>query len=77
VIRGGYTDFSPSGDSHLRAPTIQYRDAAHQHAVVPDPDGAWTILVTGPKVRNWGFWVKGKFRKANKYFATYGHHPCD
>jgi hypothetical protein len=77
VLWGGYTDSSPDGDEHLKAPATRYRPATHQHTVFPDPGGCWTIIVTGPKVRNWGFWVKGKFVKMNKYFLTYGHHPCD
>lgn len=77
VLRGGYRDSSPQGDQHLRAPAIQYRSAEHQHTVFPDKGGAWTLVFTGPKVRPWGFWVAGKFRKANKYFASHGHHPCD
>jgi len=77
VLKGGYTDASPDGDQHLRAPAIARRSALHQHTVYPDPGGAWTIIVTGPKIRRWGFWVKGKFVKMNKYFLTYGHHPCD
>ena len=77
VFRGGYTDRSPVGDEHIRAPAIRYRSALHRHTVVPDHDGAWTILITGKKTRAWGFWLNGKFRKANKWFATYGHHPCD
>lgn len=77
VLKGGYTDLSPNGDSHLKAPAIQYRDATHQHTVVPDLGGAWTVIVTGPKIRNWGFWVNGKFRSHIKYFWKFGHHPCD
>lgn len=77
VLRGGYTDLSPSGDEHLRAPAIRYRPATHQHTVVPDNNDCWTVIVTGPRVRPWGFWVNGKFKKANKYFLTFGHHPCN
>jgi hypothetical protein len=77
VLKGGYTDASPSGDEHLKAPAIRYRDAEHQHTVFPDEGGAWTVIITGPKIRKWGFWVNGKFVKMNKYFLTYGHHPCD
>jgi hypothetical protein len=77
VFKGGYTDKSPDGEHHLRAPYIQHRSATHQHTVYPDADGAWTFLVTGPKTRNWGFWLDGKFRKANKWFLTFGHHPCE
>lgn len=77
VLAGGYTDRSPEGDDHLRRGSIRHRPAEHQHTVVPDQGGAWTLVITGPKIRDWGFWVLGKFRKANKYFAKHGHHPCD
>jgi len=91
VLRGGYTDAGECPltclnrlaprcvvhDEHLRAPAVRYRDASHKHTVFPDEGGAWTIIVTGPKVRQWGFWVKDKFVKANKYFLSHGHHPCD
>ena len=77
VLKGGYLDASPSGDVHLKAPATRKVQAEHQHTVYPDAGGAWTIIVTGRKTRNWGFWVKGKFKKANKYFLTYGHHPCN
>lgn len=77
VLRGGYTDVSPGGDEHLRAGSVRYRPALHRHTVVPDKGGAWTVIVTGPKSRSWGFWREGKFYKANKWFARFGHHPCD
>jgi hypothetical protein len=77
VLRGGYTDRNPGGDDHLRAPAVRFRPALHRHTVVPDADGAWTVLLTGPIVRPWGFWKDGaKFVKANKWFASRGHHPC-
>lgn len=76
VIKGGYVDKNPNGDEHLHAPAIKFRPALHRHTVVPDPGGAVTLLITGPKIRSWGFWFNGKFRKANKWFAGHGHHPC-
>lgn len=78
VLRGGYTDRSPAGDEHLRAGAVRRRAATHRHTVVPDPGGAWTLVLTGPRRRAWGFWADGiKFVKANKWFASRGHHPCD
>lgn len=77
VLKGGYTDTSPDGDERLKAPTWQYRPSTHQHTVYPDKGGAWTLVFTGPKIRPWGFWVAGKFKKANKYFLEHGHHPCN
>ena len=77
VVSGGYTDRNPAGNDHLGRFSVRFRKAHHRHTVIPDDGGAWTILVTGPVSRSWGFWLNGKFRKANKYFLTYGHHPCN
>jgi hypothetical protein len=78
VVRGGYIDYHPGGFDMLWAPAVRFRPALHRHTVIPHPvTGAWTILLTGPIVRPWGFWQDGtRFVKANKWFLTKGHHPC-
>jgi hypothetical protein len=84
VLKGGYVDASPSGNEHLGQWQRRRRGAEHQHTVYPDPGGAWTLVVTGPRRRSWGFWlheisgnIRGiRFIKANKWFASRGHHPC-
>lgn len=79
VLKGGYLDVSPTGADYLRAPAVRWRPAEHRHTVYPNPHGgAWTIVATGKRRRTWGFWEAGvKFIKANKWFASRGHHPCD
>lgn len=84
ILRGGYTEMVPSerGDGSvtlkwLKAPSVHYRPADYQHMVFPNEGSVWTVIVTGPRVRHWGFWVKGKFVKSYKYFYRFGHHPCD
>lgn len=82
VLKGEYVDDSPAGPELLKAPCVRRRPAEHRHTVYPGFDGCWTVIVTGPKVRTWGFWTltalgKEKFVKANKWFASRGHHPCD
>jgi hypothetical protein len=77
VLRGGYVDVGPEGQRRLWAPTFAFYRAEHQHSVVVNPGGAWTLLITGPERRPWGFWMNGKFRKRNKYFHMMGHHPCE
>jgi hypothetical protein len=73
----GETPLSPYRSEHLKAPAIRFRPALHRHTVVPDPGGAWTVMLTGRRTRTWGFWPGGvKFVKANKWFLTRGHHPC-
>lgn len=74
ILKGGYTDISPSGNDVVKAGNIRYRKATHQHSVKVNPSGCWTLMLTGPEFRKWGFWVDGKFRKRNKYFFEHGHH---
>lgn len=76
VVRGGYEDRNPGGTDRLRAGSVRFRRALHRHTVVPAGSGAWTVMVTGKRTRSWGFWLNGKFYKANKWFLARGHHPC-
>lgn len=57
------------------APSVAYRPATHRHCVClewtvkRDENGnflliykpCWTIIITGPKVREWGFWCPKGF----------------
>ncbi len=79
---GGYTGEPPT-DTPRRWLRLDRFKAEHRHSVVVGPKGAWTLLLTGPIRREWGFWVPrlgGKlqglvrFRHRNKYFHTFGHH---
>ncbi len=70
---GRYVDLSEGGEDVVTPGSIRFRRAEHRHSVrVERP--AWTILITGPESRIWGFWVQGRFRKRNKYFFEHGHH---
>lgn len=77
VLKGGYTDRSNEGLDVLRAGSVRLRAADYAHAVTEVRRGTITLLITGPSTRRWGFWVKGKLIKRDKYFAVHGHHPCD
>ena len=77
VIWGGYTDKNPDGETYRNRWSLKFFPAKHQHTVQVDPGGAWTIMVTGREKRIWGFWVDGKFKKRNRYFFDYKHHPCE
>ena len=77
VLRGGYDDHHDNGLDVVKAPCIRFRAAEHRHIVKVHPGGCWTFIVTGPKIRRWGFWVKGKFLRSFKYFYRFGEHHCD
>lgn len=76
VLRGSYTDVSAEGRDVLTAGSVRYRRADHAHYVEVPPTGAVTIIFTSRVVRNWGFWVKGKFVRPLRFFGKYGHPPC-
>jgi hypothetical protein len=51
----------------VRAFRPHYRPAEFRH-IVDDPAGPiYTIVITGPKKRRWGFWVNGKFVDYHDY----------
>ena len=77
VLRGSYRDISPNKEVNLKALTIAYRKAEHQHKVLLLKKPCYTLLLTGPKRRQFGFWVNGKFKKRNRYFYDFKHHPCE
>lgn len=77
ILKGSYYDVSNDGEELMSPGTIKYRPANHSHYVKVNKGGCWTILVTGRPLRNWGFWVDGKFKRPLKYFHKFGHPPCD
>jgi hypothetical protein len=77
VLKGGYTDISDTGHDHLHVGSSRFRPALHTHTVRVDPGGCWSLLITGRKSRDWGFWVDGKWMRMRRYFRAHGHHPCD
>jgi hypothetical protein len=77
VVRGSYLDRSPAGDVELKAPMIAFRRSGHRHTVQVAAGGCWTVMLAGPEIRRWGFWVRGKFVRRNKFFFRFGPHPCD
>ena len=92
VLRGRYFDATPHWpwqpgeeklagwyEEELKAGSLRYRPADHRHYVRIAPgESCWSLLLTGPHLRPFGFWVrKYKRLKANKYFMSHGHHARD
>ena len=49
---------------------VRFRLALHQHRVVTD--GVWTLVLSGPKVRDWGFYTPDGWLRQRAYFRKYG-----
>lgn len=69
----------------VRAWRFHFRPAHHIHAVATR-EGCWTFIVTGRKLRHWGFWKRSQggyghptlgFFESRKYFGLFGHAPCE
>ncbi len=79
VLKGSYTDVTPDGEEVLKAGRFYFRPAEHRHTVRLKDRECWTLLITGRKVRDWGFYVKGRtaLMRPLRYFSRYGHHQCE
>lgn len=91
ILKGSYLDVPiPAGPGtvdafgnealvgqRVKAGHIYYRPATHAHWVHLDQGEVWTLVLTGPKIRRWGFWIGDRWKRSFKYFYEYGTHPCD
>lgn len=60
-----------------RVGSIAFRPALHKHRVEIHPGATcWTLCLTGPIRRVWGFWDKATFFPSGRYFGLFGHPPC-
>jgi hypothetical protein len=53
----------------MRPGTVRFRPALHKHQVVTT--GVWTLIISGRKSRDWGFWVGQKWMRQRKYFRKH------
>ena len=75
VLWGGYREVVRVGAGHqlhtARAGCIIYRSARTLHRIVElAPRGCWTLFVTGPRKRQWGFETRGGWVHHAKYQTT-------
>lgn len=80
VLKGILIDVTESGEEMLPPGSLRYHPALHKHTV--KTNGCWTLLLTGPERRIWGFWVARRsghpyWVRASRYFRKKGHHPCE
>lgn len=65
------------------APWIRSFPATHRHRIVlestgdgdgnlrHEKHGCWTLVIVGPKTREWGFWLNGQWMKWSEYVSDY------
>lgn len=76
MLRGKYLEETDVGKTERVAPSICFRRAEHRHRVELFRDAkcqeipCWTIVLTGPVSREWGFWCPKGFVPWSKYLAN-------
>lgn len=59
ILRGGYYEITGAGSAWYGPGTILTRHATHRHRVeLHQGKPCWTLFITGPRVREWGFYCK-------------------
>lgn len=61
ILAGGYYEQTEEGKRWYGAGSLLFRPATWRHRVVPK-DGVepLTLVLTGPRVREWGFWTRAQ-----------------
>lgn len=69
ILRGGYGEHRPTGAFQIyKAGSVVYRRAEDFHRLTLIDDSAWTLVVTGPYRRPWGFLVDTTWIGERDYF---------
>lgn len=67
-----YMESTPDGrHTVLRRFLPQFRSAKHRHIVrLIDGGPVWTLILTGPKSKEWGFWERDMFTHHSQWIGT-------
>jgi hypothetical protein len=61
ILAGKYFEELPSGGEYRTAGSLRVRGARSLHRLVALTRSVWTLFMMGPRTRNWGFRVDGKW----------------
>lgn len=85
ILRGGYYEITPPPDDEdgdrvrwCAVGSLRFYKAEHQHKVsLRRNRPCWSLVLSMPRRRNFGFWVNNHLMRPLRYFSRYGLHPCD
>ena len=72
VLRGSYTNVTPTGRTIVHAGSIWRGKASGRHYLDIPVDGAWTLLLCGRPYHKWGFYVNDHKWRPLRYFHKFG-----
>ena len=69
ILKGGYWEVTPKGRFWRGPGSFRFAGPKSLHRVELEKGiSAWTLFIPGPKTRDWGFIVDGKWMRNEKYF---------
>ena len=69
ILKGGYWEVTPKGRFWRGPGSFRFATPKSLHRVELEKGiHAWTLFIPGPKIRDWGFIVNGKWMQNEKYF---------
>lgn len=74
LLAGEYTEVLPTKGGTttsriLKAGNLAFRGPTSAHRVLLHDGPAWTLFITGPRVREWGFWCPHGWRHWEEFTA--------
>jgi hypothetical protein len=74
LLAGRYIEHTATGRREYRTGNLVRRGAEHAHRIeLPGGKPAWTLFVTGPRVREWGFHCPRGWVHWRKFVAETDH----
>lgn len=67
LLTGRYLEHIPHGVKVRRRGQLVLRKATHRHRVELIDGPVWTLFITGPKIREWGFWCPQGFKHWSQF----------
>lgn len=55
ILLGGYIEHTPRGKHNRKVGSVVFRKATAAHRLEIKTTPAWTLFITGPRIRQWGF----------------------
>ena len=77
LLRGSYLEITPNRSYLRKSGSIRLYRAQHKHKVLVVTKPCWTLVLSKPHQRNFGYWVNNHLMRPLRYFSRYGIHPCE
>ena len=79
ILPGKPVDLIMAGQRQIpwMKPVYRRSTEAHRLVIKQGQGPAWTLFITGPKKRKWGFWCLNGLRAKWVEFERYRKHGCD